>query len=204
MTPHLPCAASVRRAWWRTLVCVAITLAIAAPASAGQPAPPAALPEVDAHDVVVTGDDGTYTVAARFQVAQTAAVARAVLSDYEAIPRIIPDVRRSVVVQREPLLLVAQEAVSHFGLFSRTIHLLLEVTVSNQQIAFIDRSGKSFTTYHGAWHLQAHDGGTAITYALTARPAFKVPAFLIRRLMSRDAREMIGRLSRAIETHPEP
>jgi len=148
--------------------------------------------------VEVNDHKGLYTVAARFTVAQPPAVALAVLSDYEAIPRLVPDVRRSVVVQREPQLLVAQDAVSQFGLFSRTIHLLLEVAVSPDAITFVDRSGKSFSTYHGRWAVLPQPEGSVVTYELTARPAFGVPGFVVRRLMTRDAREMIVRLAAAM------
>lgn len=199
MTTRDATAATAPGPWWGALFVMVAALATPTSAGAGQPAATVPPP-----DITVRGDDGTYTVAARFSVAQTLAVARAVLSDYEAIPDIIPDMRSSVVVQRHPHLLVAQEAVSKFGLFSRTIHLLLEVSVDDHAITFVDRSGQSFTAYHGAWRLEAHDGGTAISYALTARPAFSVPGFLITRVMSRDARVMIERLSRAIVARPAP
>lgn len=161
----------------------------AGPVAARQVAPP---------EVAVSGDEGTYTVLARFSVAQSVEVARTVISDYERIPSILPDVRRSVIVQRVPQLLVEHEAVSQYGPFSRTLHLLLAVTVDDARIAFVDRSGRSFREYHGYWQLDSHGVGTTITYALTARPAFTAPGFLLSRVMTRDARVAIERLSKAM------
>lgn len=149
--------------------------------------------------VSVREDLGTYVVAASFDVPQAAGVALAVLSDYEQIPRFMPDVRTSVVLERsQGRLLVAQEAVSKFMMFSRTVHLLLEVTEEGDTITFVDRGGKSFTTYAGAWRAVQHDGGTTITYALTARPAFEVSGFVLKRLLKRDSADMIDRLRREI------
>lgn len=203
--PQRPAARPLggRRLALYTLAAVGTVLAIAT-AAAAQDARESgsAVAEAErqrtAPDVEVSGEDGTYAVSARFTVPQASDVALAVLSDYEQIPKFIPDVRRSEVMQRTPHLLVLQEAVSRFGPFSRTIHLLLEVTREGDGIAFVDRSGKSFTDYRGRWRLQPQGGGTAITYELTARPAFSVPGFMLRRLMSRDSRVMIERLSQAI------
>ena len=136
-----------------------------------------------------------YLVRARFDVPETAARARVVLTDYEQIPRFMPDVKTSVVVERTTTrLLVEQEAVSKFGLFSKTVHLRLEVTEDGNTIRFIDRCGKSFKHYGGSWTLRPHSSGTTLTYELSAQPDFGVPAFIIKRLLKRDAGEMIARL----------
>lgn len=142
---------------------------------------------------------GTYSVTARFEVPQTARVALAVLTDYEHIPRFMPDVRTSVVLERTPgRLVVEQEAVSQFMMFSKTVHLVLEVTEQGETIRFVDRCGTSFTTYTGVWRAVPTGGGTMVTYNLTARPAFDVPGFVLKRLLKRDAAVMIDRLRREI------
>ncbi len=85
-------------------------------------------------------------VAASFEVPQAVAVALAVLSDYEQIPRFMPDVRTSVVLERTPdRLLIEQAAVSRFMMFTKKVHLVLEVTEDGDTIRFVDRCGKSFT-----------------------------------------------------------
>jgi hypothetical protein len=59
-------------------------------------------------------------------------------------------------------------------------------------------AGKSFVRYEGTWTLAPAGTGTELTCALTAEPAFRVPGFLLRSLLNRDARVMIDRLRAAI------
>ena len=146
-------------------------------------------------DVSVREEGGMYLVRARFDVPQTADLARSVLTDYEQIPRFMPDVKTSVVVERTAWrLLVEQEAVSKFGLFSKTVHLRLEVIEDGNTIRFSDRCGKSFKQYDGSWTLLPAGSRTTLTYELTAQPDFGVPEFIIKRLLKRDAGEMIARM----------
>ena len=151
---------------------------------------PAAAPQVS-----VTEAGGLYSVTAKFEIPQTASVALAVLSDYEQIPRFMPDVRKSVILERGPKrLLVEQEAVSQFMMFSKKVHLVLEVFEDGNAIRFTDKSRKSFQSYEGSWLAEAKNGGTTITYTLTAKPGFDVPEFILKRLLKRDSGEMINRL----------
>jgi ribosome-associated toxin RatA of RatAB toxin-antitoxin module len=146
--------------------------------------------QVSVHEV-----RGLYTVTARFRVGQPRSVALAVLTDYERIPRFMPDVKTSIVRERSAgRVLVEQEAVSGIMMFSKRIHLLLEVHEENDAVRFRDASGRSFAQYEGAWRLSQHDGQTIICYELSARPSFAVPEFLLTRLFKRDARQMIERL----------
>ena len=152
-----------------------------------------------APQVSVREDRGVYTVAARFEISQSAARALAVLSDYERIPQFMPEIKTSVVLSRTAgRILVEQEAISRFMMFSKTVHLLLEVTRDESSLRFVDRCGKSFTTYQGAWRATTSGGRTKITYELTAKPAFDVPEFILKRLLKRDSVQMIDRLQREI------
>ena len=180
-----------RRCAARLLVAVAVCVSVALPgARAAATADPAPSPEV-----LVREERGTYRVTARFEVPEAPAVVLAVLSDYEQIPRFMPDVRTSVVRERVPgRLVVEQEAVSKFMMFSKQVHLVLEVNESEGTIRFVDRCGKSFTSYQGAWSAVSKGNGTAVTYELTARPAFDVPEFILKRLLKRDSGQMINRL----------
>ena len=147
---------------------------------------------------------GTYSVVARFDVPQDAGAALAVLSDYERIPRFMPDVRTSVILERTPgRVLIEQEAVSQFLMFSKTMHLVLDVTEDGDTIRFVDRCGKSFTRYQGIWRVMQKDGATSISYELTAQPAFDVPGFMLKRLLKRNSLEMIDRLRREIAERSE-
>jgi hypothetical protein len=138
---------------------------------------------------------GAYVVSASFQVPEAAPVVRDVLTDYANIARFMPGVEKSRIVERtDRFVRVEQEAVSRYLMFSRRVHLLLEVEEGPDAIWFRDRCNQSFEHYEGAWTLSAREGATEIRYELTARPAFGVPGFVIRRLLERDARAMIDGL----------
>jgi hypothetical protein len=79
-------------------------------------------------------------------------------------------------------------------MFSKRMHLVLEVHEATGVIRFRDRCGTSFTQYEGSWRITAQDGRTAIAYELKADPSFDVPGFLLKRLLKRDAGQMIEHL----------
>jgi hypothetical protein len=119
-----------------------------------------------------------------------------VLTDFERIPQFMPDVKTSQVLRRsEGVLMVEQQAAPKFMMFSKNIHLLLEVTASPGRIQFIDRCGRSFSHYEGEWTVTPRDRHAVIGYTLTARPSFDVPAFVLKRLLKRDAAVMVERLT---------
>jgi carbon monoxide dehydrogenase subunit G len=149
--------------------------------------------------VTVREERGVYVVDARFQVLQKAELVRTVLTDYDQIARFMPGVKRSAVLERTPgRALVEQEAVSHVMMFSKRVHLVLDIAEGANVLTFRDRCARSFVRYEGSWTLSAVDGATAITYQLTAEPSFDVPEFLLKRLLKRDAVVMIERLQKEI------
>src|SRR5687767_5547300 len=104
--------------------------------------------------VTVREERGVYSVSARFYVPEPPAVALAVLTDYENIPRFLPDIRSSIVRERSTGgAVVEQEAVSGTMGFSKKVHLLLVIAESADAIRFHDRCGRSFETYRGSWRL---------------------------------------------------
>lgn len=189
----------VRRPWCSLLAAV-VGLCVPLPgAHLAATEGPAPSPQVS-----VSEQRGTYAVTARFEVPQPPDIVLAVLSDYEQIPRFMPDVRSSVIVERTPEhVMVEQEAVSQFMMFSKKVHLLLEVRREKSTIRFVDRSAKSFEHYAGAWKVVPRGEGSAVTYELEARPSFDVPAFILRRLLKRDSGDMIGNLRREFAARAE-
>jgi len=164
--------------------------------AAGAYLPAATAPEPD---VLVQEERGTFTVSATFGVPQPPSAALAVLTDYEQIPRFMPEVRTSHVLGRTGnRAVVEQEAIARFMMFSKAVHLVLEIQEQDGAVRFRDRCGRSFSRYDGAWVTSRRDGYTAITYQLSAIPSFDVPEFLLKRLMKRDATRMIERLQREI------
>jgi ribosome-associated toxin RatA of RatAB toxin-antitoxin module len=149
--------------------------------------------------ISISESDGQYSVEARFSVPDSPSTAREVLTDYANIPRFMRGVRRSVVREREAnRVQVEQDAVSKFMLVSKTIHLVLDIDESENVIAFRDRSSTSFERYEGSWTICTRGTGTELTYRLSARPAFTVPGLVLRRLLTRDAGDMVDRLRNEI------
>lgn len=162
-----------------------LAMAVASTAAAQQP-PPA---------VSVRETGGAYVVEARFQVAASPAVVRAMLTDYAGIPRFMPDVITSVVRRRAgDAVIVEQEAESKFMLFSKRVHLLLDVLEGDRVIAFRDLCGKSFARYEGTWTLAADGAHAMVVYSLTADPSFAVPGSVLKRLLDRSARQTVDHL----------
>jgi hypothetical protein len=174
--------ACLRRSFVVAWLCVAASMTV--PAASTQPVP-----------VSVRGDRGVYRVAATFGTPQPMTIAHAVLTDYEQIPRFMPDVRSSRVVERGTgSAVVEQEAVARVLFFSKQVRLVLEVQEAPASIRFRDRSGQSFIRYEGQWTLGEKDGHALIGYELLAEPGFDVPEFILTRLLKRDAGRMIEAL----------
>jgi carbon monoxide dehydrogenase subunit G len=145
--------------------------------------------------LTVHEERGVYSVVARFTVEQPPSVALTVLTDYEQIPRFMPGVRTSTVLERTAgHAVVEQEAVSSIMMFSKRVHLVLEIDEQLDALLFRDRCGLSFARYEGAWRVSAENGRTTITYELTADPSFDIPGFVLKRLLRRDSTQMIERL----------
>jgi ribosome-associated toxin RatA of RatAB toxin-antitoxin module len=161
-----------------------------------------ALAEQASSSVTVAEDRGVYTVVARFLVDRPPSVVFNVLTNYDQIPRFMPNIRTSIVRGRATgLAVVEQEAVSNVMLFSKRIHLVLEIHEQPDALIFRDRCGTSFRRYEGAWRLSEQDGQTEITYELKAEPSFGVPGFMLKRLLRNDSAQMIERLRQEITEH---
>ena len=168
----------------RLLITLSAGLLLAAPAE----------PRID-----VTESGGLYTVTAAFAVTEAPHVVMTVLTDYARIPEFMPDVQISKVIERTGTsAVVEQEAISRFMLFSKRVHLVLDVQEDAGSIRFRDRCGKSFASYEGAWIISVHDSVTVVDYQLTAKPSFDVPAFVLKRLLKRDAAQLIDRIKAEI------
>jgi ribosome-associated toxin RatA of RatAB toxin-antitoxin module len=145
--------------------------------------------------VTVDELEGVYSVRATFTVPHAPSFAVAALTDYAQIPRFMPAVRTSHVLEQiNNRAVVEQEAVARFMMFSKRVHLVLEVQQGGGTIRFRDRCGKSFARYEGLWTITEREGATHVIYELSAQPSFDVPEFLLKRLLRRDASDMIERL----------
>jgi carbon monoxide dehydrogenase subunit G len=196
MVPHRHYAAAAGRQHARRLFLLAVLVATAAGVTLAEPR---SAPRLD-----VTEAGGVYTVSASFAVSEPPATVMAVLTDYARIPKFMPDVQVSKVLERTATgAIVEQEAVSKFMLFSKRIHLVLDVEEGASLLRFRDRCGRSFASYEGSWTLSAHDSLTVVDYRLAARPSFEVPGFVLKRLLKRDAADLIDRITAEIAGHAD-
>lgn len=149
--------------------------------------------------ITVTETDGIYQVTAAFAVSEAPQSVMAVLSDFERIPKFMPDMEISRVIERNATgVVVEQQATSRFMWFAKRVHLVLDVRQDENSLRFRDRDGKSFILYDGAWILSQHDSFTVVDYELRAQPAFDVPAFVLKRLLKRDSVDLINRITAEI------
>lgn len=136
--------------------------------------------EAAAPRVSVTGAErGAYRIEGSFRVDAPPAVAWAVLTDYDKLSSFVSSMRSSSSARLESGgLVVTQEAVGRAGPFSRTLHVVLDVTEAPpSRIEFHDVSGASFHSYVGAWAIDADGAGARVTYTLEARPHSSPPLF---------------------------
>jgi ribosome-associated toxin RatA of RatAB toxin-antitoxin module len=151
----------------------------------------------DRPTVAVREEQGVYFVAATFDVAQAPPIVLAVLTDYEGIPRFMPEIHTSAVLERDiGHVVVAQEAVMRVMMFSKHVHLVLEITEEADTLRFHDRCARSFAHYEGSWRMTEHSGRTEVRYELIAQPSFDVPAFLLKRPLQRHSEQMMEQLQR--------
>lgn len=191
MVPRRHHAAAAGRRYARRLFVCAVLVGLTGGITWAEP--------VSVSRVDVTESGGIYNVAASFAVNQALDTVMAVLTDYERIPKFMPDVEVSKLVERTATgAVVEQQAVSRFMLFSKRVHLMLDIREGAAAIHFRDRCGKSFASYEGAWTLSEHDGLTVVDYRLAARPSFEVPGFVLKRLLKRDAALLIDRIKAEI------
>jgi len=154
----------------------------------------------DAPSVQVRKDDARYVVTAQFEVAADPRAVLRVLGDYDEIPQFIPRVKRSVVTLRDGHHLVVEQTVAaRLLMFSKELHLVLDVHEDGNSIEFRDTCNRSFDSYAGSWVVRPSSTGSRVVYELSATPSFDVPSLVLGRLLKRDSMEMIESLRHAIQ-----
>jgi hypothetical protein len=125
-------------------------------------------------------------------VGDTAKESWSVLTDYDNLSSFVSSMRSSSAARPESgRLLVTQEAVGRAGPFSRTLHVVLDVTEEPpDRIEFHDVCRASFQSYAGAWAIESDGAGARVTYALEARPRSS-PPFFARSILASNARGLL-------------
>ena len=177
------------RTAWAAAAAAALAVSMASPAAAeSRSAAPAV---VASPSVSVTSASGTYRIEGSFGVDASASVVWAVLTDYDRVSSFVSSMRSSTADRESGRLLVTQEAVGRAGPFSRTMHVVLEVTEqAPERIAFRDVCGGSFQSYSGSWTIESDGAGVRVTYILDARPRSSPPLFA-KSIMASNARGLL-------------
>jgi len=178
------------RTTWATATAVALALTAATLVGA-EKTPRVASAAAPRVSVAGTGN-GAYRIEGSFRVDARQAVAWSVLTDYDNLSSFVSSMRSSSAARPESgRLLVTQEAVGRAGPFSRTLHVVLEVTEEPPgRIEFRDVCGASFQSYAGAWTIDSDGAGARVTYTLEARPRSS-PPFFARSILASNARGLL-------------
>jgi carbon monoxide dehydrogenase subunit G len=164
------------RTTWAAAAAAALAVAMAGPARAESRSDVS--PEPAALAVSVTSAKGAYRIEGSFAVETEPMVAWDVLTDYDGVPSFVSSMRSSTAQRESGRLLVTQEAVGRIGPFTRTMHVVLDVTEQEPEvIAFRDVCGGSFRSYTGSWRIEPDGAGLRITYTLDLRPRTSPPLF---------------------------
>lgn len=186
----------------RILTTLLLGCACAAGSAPALPAHPAA-PALDLTVRHADGADGgkAYRIAATGMTAAPRAVAWRILTDYDHLAEVVPNLKSSRVLARDgDKVIVEQVGAAHFLFFSRDIRLV--VLVHEQAPDKIDVSliEGDMAVYRCSWELVALDsGGTRVMYRAAIEPAFYVPQMIGTNLMRKDIAGMMTAVLQRME-----
>lgn len=168
----------------RTLLCLLFALALPAMA---QP-----LPEVDVRRIDAAGEQ-VFEVAASGTVKASPTSVWKVLTDYDAMPEFVPDLKKSKVLSRTGNHAVIEQAgVARFLFLSRPIHLVVQAAEEPMSAIDITLVTGDMKVYACRWELTAlPDGGTRVSYSGKMVPKFYVPGMLSSNIIRRDIERMM-------------
>ena len=164
-----------------------LLLAFSMPVMAQPLAPEVAVRRIDA------GDEQVFEVTASGVVRASPAAVWKVLTDYEAMPEFVPDLKKSKVMSRTGnRVIIEQAGVARFLFLSRPIHLVVQA--AEEPISAIDITlvTGDMKVYACRWEMTAlADGGTRVSYRGKMVPKFFVPGMLGSNIIRRDIERMM-------------
>jgi ribosome-associated toxin RatA of RatAB toxin-antitoxin module len=126
--------------------------------------------------------DASYSVEGAFEVEASSQAAWSVISDYEALPKLVPYLKASEIVEREPDGVVVEQLASGRVLFlRRTSQIRLRIHETPfSEITFADVSDRDFKSFAGTWSLRPLEKGVRVEYILEALPKFSAPTLIVK------------------------
>jgi ribosome-associated toxin RatA of RatAB toxin-antitoxin module len=136
---------------------------------------------------------GAYRLEGGFYVEVSCQTVWEVLTDYDRIDEFVSSMKASAVKEvKEGRILLEQVAFGRVLIFSKEIHVLLEVHEEPMsRIAFEDVLHKDFKFYAGSWALEEISDGCRVRYQLQATPDFSAPNFIVKEIFMETAKNLL-------------
>lgn len=186
----------------RLVTILLLGCALCAPARA-RAAPPPTVPALalTVERVAATGGGGVYRIAASGTVAATPAAAWRVLTDYQHLADVVPDLDSARVLARDGnRVIVEQQGAARFLWFSRAIRLVVEVRERPPDRIDVSLVEGDMKVYRGSWELHPADGGgTTVRYDAVIEPAFYVPGIVGTGIVRKDIAAMMTAVLRRMD-----
>jgi ribosome-associated toxin RatA of RatAB toxin-antitoxin module len=156
----------------------------------------AANPNGSVSMVLQSAGTRAYRLEGRFQIEASRQTVWDVLTDYGHMTQFVASLRRSEVVERRPHgVLLRQEALGRAWMFSRKLHVLLDVTEEPlSRLVFADVSHRDFEFYKGTWEIAEAGKDLEIIYRLEAKRTFSAPNFLAEGALRKTAENLLAEI----------
>ena len=174
------------------MLLLACTLSACGTAMASPPGTP--VPDLTVERV--DGADGgkVYQVVSSGTVAAARDVAWRVLTGYDQLADVVPDLKSARVLSRHgDKVIVEQLGAARFLFFNRDIRLVVQVHEQPPDRIDVSLVDGDMKVYDCHWELMALDGGgTRVRYRASIAPKFYVPGIVGTSLVRKDIARMMG------------
>jgi ribosome-associated toxin RatA of RatAB toxin-antitoxin module len=145
---------------------------------------------------VTKNDQSFFEIAVRRFVRASPQQAWRVLTDYERLPKFVPNLQSSKVISREGNeILLEQNSEAGFLFISQNIHLVVRVTEQPHSTIDVTLVSGDLKHYAARWEISpaAADGvdGACIAYSGEMEPNFFVPPLVGEAVVERDVKMMV-------------
>lgn len=186
----------------RLLTTLLLGYACSAWSASALPAQPAA-PALELTVNHADGPDGgkAYRIAASGDVAAAPALAWRILTDYDHLAEVVPDLKSARVLARDgDKVIVEQVGAARFLFFSRDIRLVVQVHEQAPHKIDVSLVEGDMKVYRSSWELvPLESGGTRVIYRAAIEPAFYVPQAIGTNLVRQDIARMMTAVLKRIE-----
>lgn len=131
-----------------------------------------------------------YYVRSSFVISAPLEKVHEVLTDYNHMSEFIPYLEKSVLVSTDPVT-VEQTIGIKYWIFTKRLHVTLEVSEDSTDVLFRDTEHKSFNSYSGVWCLQDKGTYTQVTYLMEFDPKFRLSAHIVETALKEGTEDLV-------------